>query len=183
MAGAGAGFRDATPESLAADVDAFLRLHRARMEEKGGTSLGSPGVGPMLESIGAELLEGGRFRLLMIDLGGEPIAAQLIVSAGTEVCAWNTGFDAAHAKLSPLMLCMLRVIEDSANGERRVNLGPGAQDYKYRLCEEEDRLLREVLVPRGRSYPLGRLRLLPARLMAAARRARSAMRGSHTISG
>jgi CelD/BcsL family acetyltransferase involved in cellulose biosynthesis len=174
---AGAAFREATPETLAADVQAFLRLHRARLADRGGTSLGEPGVEPMLASVGAELLGPGRCRLLMIDVAGEPIAAQLVVSAGGEVCAWNTGFDEAHAKLSPLMLCMLRVIEEAADGsDRRVSLGPGAQAYKSRLCEGEDSLRRDVLVPRGASYLLARLRLAPAQLRAYARRRRAAPR-------
>lgn len=162
---AGGSFRFATAESLEGDVGAFMRLHRRRLAGQGGSSLTDDGVERMLISVGRELLGGGRFRLLCIDLDGEPIAAQLLLAAGREVSAWNSGFDEAQAKLSPSMQCIVEALRDaSERGERTMSLGPGGQDYKYRLSNGEDSLSSHVLVPPGASYPLTRLRLAPAQL-------------------
>lgn len=159
---ADASFRFATGESLERDVIAFMRLHRDRLAGQGGSSLGDEGVERMLVAVGRELLAVGRFRLLCIDLGGEPIAAQMLLSAGRELSAWNSGFEEAHAKLSPSMQCILEALRDgSERGERTMSLGPGGQDYKYRLADSEDSLDRHVLIPHGASYPLARARLMP----------------------
>lgn len=167
----GGMFRWSEGEALERDVGAFMRLHRTRLATKGGTSLGSETVETMLTAVGAELKPSGRFRLLMLELDGEPIAAQLLLAAGSEVSAWNTGFDQAQAKLSPVMLCLMEAIRDAAErGERTMSLGPGAQSYKYRLCreEEQDRLRSEVFVPHGRGYPGARLRYAPAQFRSSA---------------
>jgi CelD/BcsL family acetyltransferase involved in cellulose biosynthesis len=157
-----ASFRFASKESLERDVSAFMRLHRDRLAGQGGSSLQDEGVERMLVAVGRELLPLGRFRLLCIDLDGEPIAAQMLLSAGQELSAWNSGFDEAHAKLSPSMQCILEALRDgSERGERTMSLGPGGQDYKYRLADSEDSLDRHVLIPHGSSYPLARVRLMP----------------------
>jgi CelD/BcsL family acetyltransferase involved in cellulose biosynthesis len=159
---AGASFRYATGETLERDVNAFMRLHRHRLAGQGGSSLTSDRVERMLIGVGSELLASGRFRLLCIDLNGEPIGAQLLLAAGREVSAWNSGFDESYAKLSPSMQCIVEALRDaSERGERTMSLGPGGQDYKYRLSNGEDSLNSHVLVPHGARYPLTRLRLAP----------------------
>lgn len=162
---AGGSFRFATAESLERDVATFMRLHRQRRAGRGGTNLGDDGVERLLVAVGGELLDSGRFRLLSIDLDGEPIAARLLLAAGCEVSAWNSGFEEAHAKLSPSMLSILEVLRDaSERGERTMSLGPGGQEYKYRLSNWEDTLYSHVLILPGASSPLARLRLVPSRI-------------------
>ncbi len=162
---AGGSFRFATAESLERDVGTFMRLHRQRRAGQGGTNLTDDGVERLLATVGGELLDSGRFRLLSIDLDGEPIAARLLLAAGREVSAWNSGFDEAHAKLSPSMLSILEALRDaSERGERTMSLGPGGQEYKYRLSNWEDTLYSHVLILPGASYPLARLRLVPSQI-------------------
>lgn len=162
----GASFRFADEGTVEADVRELMRLHRLRLAERGGTSI-PPGdeVERMLVAVGRELIGAGRFRLLCLDLDGETIAADLLLAAGTELSAWNSGFDEAHRDLSPIMQCLVHALADSAErGERSMNLGPGEQRYKYRLSTSEDSIGSIVLVPRGASYPLTRLRLAPRQL-------------------
>lgn len=162
---AGGSFRFATADSLQRDVATFLRLHRARLAGQGGSSLSGDGVERMLVAVGRELHAAERFRLLCIELEGETIAAQVLLAAGREVSAWNSGFDESRAKLSPAMLCVMESLRyASERGERTMSLGSGGQDYKYRLSNGEDSLSSHVLVPPGASYPLARLRLLPLQL-------------------
>jgi CelD/BcsL family acetyltransferase involved in cellulose biosynthesis len=162
---AGGAFRHATEGTLENDVHTFLRLHRSRLAGQGGTNLTADGIEQMLIAVGADLLPSGRFRLLCLELDGKPIAMQLLLAGGGEVSAWNTGFDEAYAKLSPVMQCMVHSIADAAErGERMMSFGPGGQDYKYRLSNDEDSLLSHVLVPPGVTYPLARCRLAPAQV-------------------
>lgn len=149
---AGCEFRYATPETLAEDVDAFLRLHRRRRAEQGGTSL-DDGIEEMLVAAGGELLESDRLRVLCTIVDGRRIAVEVMLASGEEIFLWNSGFDQDFARLSPGMQGMLRGIADaSGEGRRGVNFGPGGQRYKYRLCNEEDTMTTYVVMPPGAGY-------------------------------
>jgi CelD/BcsL family acetyltransferase involved in cellulose biosynthesis len=166
----GGTFRFATAETLESDVREFLRLHRMRLSDRGGTNIPEgEDVERMLVAVGQDLLPSERFRLLCLDLDGEVIAADLLLAAGTEVSAWNSGFDETYRDFSPIMQCLVYALVDAAErGERTMSLGPGGQSYKYRLSSSEDCLRSSLIVPRGPSYPLTRLRLLPRQARRAA---------------
>ena len=158
----GGTFRFATGSSLNDDVREFLRLHRARRAERGGSDLADDRVEDMLTAVGSDLISSDRFRLLCLDMDGKMIAGQLLIAAGQEVSAWNSGFDEAYAKHSPSMQCIVYALEDaSVRGERTMSLGPGGHRYKDRLATEMDCLSSQVLVPFGRSYPAVRLKMFP----------------------
>jgi CelD/BcsL family acetyltransferase involved in cellulose biosynthesis len=136
-----------------------------RLAGLGGTSLPDEGVDRMLLDVAGEQLSHGRFRLLSLELEGETIAAQLLLAAGREISAWNSGFDEAHSRHSPSMQCLVHALADASDrGERTMSLGPGGQDYKYRLSDWEDCVRSSVIAPRGGSYPLVRLKLAPRRV-------------------
>ena len=112
--------------------------------------------------MGSELLDEGGFRLRMLELDGEPISAQLFAAAGGEVIYYNGGWDERHAQFKPAMLGILDAIEDAfARGERRMDLGPGAQPYKLRFADGTDPLAWWVLIPPGRRMPRAFARTLP----------------------
>lgn len=158
---AGGEFRFATAETLERDVAEFLRLHRHRLAGQGGTSLDAEGMGQMLVEAGRELLPQDRLRLLTMEVDGRAVGAQLVLVAGTEATAWNSGFDEAYARLSPSMLCILHVLADAAEkGQRSLCLGPGDQEYKERFADSRSALSSYTLVPRGRGYARTRSRLL-----------------------
>lgn len=162
---AGGHFRYTTIKTLEDDLQAFLRLHRGRLAHQGGTSLAGDAVMRMLTAAGSCLLESGRFRLLCLDVDGSTVGAQVLVAAGREVIAWNSGFDERFSQLSPSMQCLFHAIADAAErGELSLSLGPGAQDYKYRLASEEDSLVSHALLMPGSGYPLARMRLASTQL-------------------
>lgn len=157
---AGASFRFATEGTFERDVAEFLRLHRGRLAGQGGTSLGADGVARMLVEAGRELLPQDRLRLLMLEIDGKAIGAQLVLVAGAEATAWNSGFDEDYARLSPSMQCILHVLADAAEkGQRSLCLGPGEQEYKARLADSSTNLFSCLLVPRGRGYARTRGRI------------------------
>jgi CelD/BcsL family acetyltransferase involved in cellulose biosynthesis len=158
----GASFRVATAgEELLADLRAFARLHTARWSGRGGSSSLAEGVEEMLAGA-AELLPEGRMRIYSIDVDGEPISSQVFVAAGDELSYWNGGFDESFARERPAIQALAFAVEDGfRQGFRRVDLGPGEQDYKYRLASGDEPLeLVRVVLP-GAS---NRLRYAPEAL-------------------
>lgn len=159
--GDGGSFRFATAESLRRDVHEFMRLHRERLAGQGGSNLNSDRIEEMLIAVGSEL-PSGRFRLLCLDMDGRMIAGQLLLAAGSEVSAWNSGFDEAYARYAPSMQCLVEALRDAGErGERTMSLGPGGQGYKLRLASQEDCLRSTELLPLGARYPFLRMRLAP----------------------
>ena len=85
------------------------------------------------------------------------ISSQLFLSAGTETSYWNGGFDDAFASYKPSLITLVEAIRMSLEqGRTRFDLGPGGQDYKDRFTGEQDEIVWQSLIPRGRRYALAR---------------------------
>jgi CelD/BcsL family acetyltransferase involved in cellulose biosynthesis len=159
----GAELTLADAAGLDAALDDFERLHGTRWEEHGGSNALVSGLRQMFLEMGGELLEQGRLRVFVLAAESEAIVVWILLAAGAEVCAWNTGFDESWSELSPAFYAMLSVIEDAAErGESTISFGSGTTELKLRLADRMDEVSRDVIVPHGRAYPLSRLRLLPA---------------------
>jgi CelD/BcsL family acetyltransferase involved in cellulose biosynthesis len=144
-----------------AAIEALLRLHHARWRDRGGSSVGDEAQRVVVEA--ARLLDDER-RLAIALLEGPdgPIAAELVLRAGDAVVFWTGGFDPAWAKHAPGTQAMLLALEAAAGwGVRSADLGGGAHDYKWRMSDGNQPLAWRTLFPRGRRYPLIRLRLAP----------------------
>jgi CelD/BcsL family acetyltransferase involved in cellulose biosynthesis len=161
LEGVGASWRVSTEgEQVRRDLEAFARLHSARWSGRGGSQALNAGTDRFLAEA-AERLGGARFRVYSIDIEERPISAQVFVSAGDELSYWNGGFDESFAAHRPALQTLVWAIEDAfGRGERRMDLGAGAQDYKYRLATGEQKLEFARVVPPGR---LNRLQLTPER--------------------
>jgi CelD/BcsL family acetyltransferase involved in cellulose biosynthesis len=159
----GATFRVAsTPEEIDRDLPEFVRLHTARWDWRGGSMSMTPGADDMLREAGHALVADGRFRLVSIEVDGRTINAQLHVAAGGEVSYWNGGFDDEYAAFKPSLVGLVDAVGDAlARGDDRFDLGPGAQEYKYRLSDGEDLLEWMTLIPRGRHYARSRAWFAP----------------------
>jgi CelD/BcsL family acetyltransferase involved in cellulose biosynthesis/predicted ATP-grasp superfamily ATP-dependent carboligase len=158
----GAVFRVAEASSLAADLSAFARLHRARWSHRGGSRALVPGALDALAEAGQGLVGSGRFRLASIELDGEHVATHLFLSAGPEVAYWLGGFDERWAAQRPSMVALVDELGAALRrGEAFLDLGPEGQDYKYRLADAEEQLVTFTLVPGGAAYAAGRLRFAP----------------------
>jgi len=152
-------------------LEAFARLHYARWAADGGSGVLNENVERMLSDAGSELGPSERFRLWLLEVGGQPVSAQIFVAAGGEVNYWNGGFDDSYAKLKPGLQTVFAGVEDAfRRGERRVDLGGGPQSYKLRLADGDDPLAWIGLIPRsGARYPLTRAEILSTQAYAAAR--------------
>ena len=164
FAEAGGSGRFSTRETLADDWAAMVRLHAGRWEGRGASSIvaGGASLSTAYETIGHQLLDKGEFRLRVLEIDGTPISVQLFAAIGSEVIYINGGWDEQFAQFKPSMLGILDVIEDAfARGERRMDLGPGAQPYKLRFADGTDPVAWWVLIPPGRRMPLALARTLP----------------------
>lgn len=143
-----------TLEEAKPRLDAFGRLHETRWSERGGSAALNPRVENMLLEAARDLIADGRFRLWCIDVDGRTVSAHLFVAAGSRASYWLGGFDRDWKTHSPAIQSVLAAIEDGfSRGERWIDLGPGGQEYKYRLADGEERLDWVTLVPIGPAYP------------------------------
>jgi CelD/BcsL family acetyltransferase involved in cellulose biosynthesis len=159
----GGTFRIAsTRDEIERDLKDFERLHLARWDWRGGSDAIKPGVGRMLAEAGEALAPSGRFQLMSLEIEGKVICSQLFLGAGTEVTYWNGGFDDDYASYKPSLIALVEAVRLSIeSGAERFDLGPGAQDYKYRFSDTEDQVVWQTVIPRGSRYPLARATLAP----------------------
>ncbi len=173
FAAAGGTRRSSTSDTLAADVDAFMRLHASRWEGRGESHLltAPAAVAATLLDMGAKLLESGRFRLRLLEVEGEPVSAQLFLAAGGRVLYVNGGWDERFARLKPPTIGILDMVEEAfERGEHCLDLGVGDQPYKSRFADRDEPVAWTILLlPRAR-LPLSCARVLPTIANTALRR-------------
>jgi CelD/BcsL family acetyltransferase involved in cellulose biosynthesis len=154
---AGARFRRIDGEAVATALDDFARLHRARWAWRGGSAALGDGVEEMLRAAAAALASQRRLWLWSIEAEDKPISAHLFVGAGDQAIYWLGGHDEAWDAYRPGLQALVAAVEDGfARGIARLDLGPGAQDYKLRLTDAADILEFVSLVPWGPGFPLAR---------------------------
>lgn len=160
----GGATRPTTLETLGADVAAFMRLHAGRWEGRGisGIATHAQEWSELLEEIARVHLRDARWRMWMVEVEGEPIAAQLCAAASGELVLLNGGWDERFARLGPAILAKLAAIEDGfAHGDRRVDMCAGEQDFKLRLADGNDPVTWSILMLPGRRLPLTYARSAP----------------------
>jgi CelD/BcsL family acetyltransferase involved in cellulose biosynthesis len=161
-----------TPEEAERDLAEMVRLHHGRWDARGGSSALGRGMEEMLAEAARALVPAERMRIWSIELDGRTIASQLCLAAGGEVVYWNGGFDPAASDLKPGFLALAAAVEDAfARGERRFDLGGGAQSYKLRLADDDHPIAWRTLFPRTARYPLTRLQVTPRHARERAREA------------
>jgi CelD/BcsL family acetyltransferase involved in cellulose biosynthesis len=138
--------RAADPQELAADLDAFLALHKARWAREGGSGVITPAVEAMLFEAGPRMLRAGRLDLWSMESAGRVVCSQVSLVSKGYATLWLQGYDEDWADARLGLACMAHVVEDGfARGMERISLGEGGQEYKYRFADGEDRLAWSVL--------------------------------------
>jgi CelD/BcsL family acetyltransferase involved in cellulose biosynthesis len=150
--------RLASAATLREDVAAFVRLHEDRWRERGSSRLAAlgEGLGGMLTDAGQALLDtapapgagGERFRLRMLEIGGDTVCADLALAAGGQIVGFNSGWDERYSRLSPAQLAILHGIEHGFSyGDERLQLGWGGQAYKQRFADGDEPIAWNLLLP------------------------------------
>jgi CelD/BcsL family acetyltransferase involved in cellulose biosynthesis len=105
-------------------------------------------------------------RLWTIEVDGDVISAHVFLGAGDMSTYWLGGFDDGWAAQQPALQSLVAAIEHAFDaGDRLLDLGAGAQSYKYRLADGERQLAWTTLVPPGP-------RAVRARMLVGSRRLR-----------
>ena len=157
--------RISTPATVTADIQTFTRLHIARWQGLGSSRLAALGERQpiLIGELAAALLGEGRFRLLILEIDGEPISADLCLTAGGEIIGVNIGWDERFKHLSAPRLSMLSMIERGfRHSDRRFSLGWGRVDYKHAFANGSDAASWDVLLPVGSQLPPALARAAPA---------------------
>jgi CelD/BcsL family acetyltransferase involved in cellulose biosynthesis len=153
-----------TPAEIEQDIRAFVRLHHARWDPRGGSDALDEGVERMLHEVAPELVASGRLRLASVATADRTVAVQVIVAAGGEASYWLGGFDDDWARSKPALVALLAALDDAfAREDERFDLGGGTQDYKLRFADGQEQLEWTSLSPRGARAPLDWARLAPSR--------------------
>jgi CelD/BcsL family acetyltransferase involved in cellulose biosynthesis len=153
------------PDELERSLRAFSDLHHRRWNWRGGSGVLNERIERMLAAVGEQLVGGGRLRLWTMEVRGQVVSSHLFLSAGMETAYWLGGFDDDWARLHPSALTILTAIEHAFSaGDRRLDLGTGAQEYKLRFSDEADDILWTMVVPAGPRSMIARTQLLPQRV-------------------
>jgi CelD/BcsL family acetyltransferase involved in cellulose biosynthesis len=149
---AGGNARFSTAETMAADTETFVKLHAARGAGRGASRYlrVAESLPAFLGGLAGDLLAAGRFRLLILEIDGEPICAEFCIAGGGETLDVSFGWDERFKRLSPRTLSGYRMIEEAfSRGEDRFNLGRGLDNHKGNLADGADVSTSEVLLPAG----------------------------------
>ena len=107
-----------------------------------------------LQAAVRDLLPDGA-RLWTLELDGAVLASRLNLVEGSREHSYLLGLGEGHANLSPGNMLELQAINSAiAQGRTELELGPGRDDYKYRLGGRDRELTRLVVssgTPRGRA--------------------------------
>ena len=145
-------------------IDALLRLHYARWEDRGGSHVGDA-AGRVIAGAARGLAE-DRLTVALLKGPDGPVAAELLVMAGSSAAFWGGGFDPEWASYAPGTQAMLLALRHlGEQGVQTADLGGGGHEYKRRLADGDRPIVWRTLFPRGVRYPLLRARLAPKHLV------------------
>ena len=123
----------ARPDTLGPALDALVRLHQARWTAQGETgAMADPAVLAFWRDAAPGLLSAGLLRLQTLAVGGVIAAAIMALLAPGRIFFYLSGFDAAHAFVSPGTLLLGAMLEQAtAEGRTEAHFLRGQEGYKY----------------------------------------------------
>jgi CelD/BcsL family acetyltransferase involved in cellulose biosynthesis len=121
------------PSTLDDDLAILFRLHDLRHPET--SSIASGRARAFLGGFTRAALEHGWLRLRLLEIEGEPVAAELGWRIGPRYAIYQSGFDPAWAKFSVgMLLLVLTVRAGIEEGADEVDMLLGGEDYKQRFA-------------------------------------------------
>jgi CelD/BcsL family acetyltransferase involved in cellulose biosynthesis len=144
-----------TPAEAAEAVEDFLRLHRLRWAEEGGSYGIPPGAAEDFHREVAPLLAGrGWLRLYRLLVDGQALAAVYGIELGGRFYYYQSGYDPAWSARSPGLVLVGRTVEDAyARGLTDYDFLRGTEAYK--LDWTQDRYETVALRARATSLRAG----------------------------
>ena len=123
----------AADETLAALQSELIRLHQARWAAAGEPGvLADPAVLALHQDAAPGLLQAGALRLEVLRVGTAVVAAIMALLAPGRILFYLSGYDAAHAFISPGTLLLGAMLEDAVQeGRTEAHFLRGREGYKY----------------------------------------------------
>jgi CelD/BcsL family acetyltransferase involved in cellulose biosynthesis len=135
---------DSTPDTVAADLDRFVELHRSSSGEKGKFMV--PGVELFFRRLADALLPDGTFRLSFLEAGGKAIAGAVGFRDGKCFRLYNSAFEHSHGPVAPGMVLVAELIRAAIDeGCEGFDFLKGDLGYKYRFGPRPRRIARLLL--------------------------------------
>ncbi|MBI2555504.1 MAG: GNAT family N-acetyltransferase [Candidatus Rokubacteria bacterium] len=136
----------ASAEGVDEAMTAFLTLHRK--SKPGKARFMDEGMEEFFRAVACALAREGWLRLWFLEHEARPLAAYLTYEYAGGVALYNSGFDPAHAALSPGIVLLSHVIKDAiARGFRRFDFLRGEEPYKYAFGARAEDLFNIVVTP------------------------------------
>ncbi|HEY3210132.1 MAG TPA: GNAT family N-acetyltransferase [Actinomycetota bacterium] len=121
-----------TPESLEADLDRFVELHKSSPGPKGRFM--HAGMEIFFRRLAESFLASHHFHLAFIEVQGRKAAAAIGFTFRNSFFLYNSAFDREFSRLSPGMVLVADLIRRAIGvGERRFDMLKGDLEYKYRF--------------------------------------------------
>jgi CelD/BcsL family acetyltransferase involved in cellulose biosynthesis len=141
-----------TPAEAAEAMEDFLRLHRLRWAEEGGSYGIPPGrVEGFHREVAPRLAERGWLRLYRLHVDGQVVAAVYGLEVGRRFYYYQSGWDPAWSARSPGMVLVGRTVEDAyARGLTDYDFLRGTEAYKLDWASDR----RETITLRLRAPSL-----------------------------
>jgi CelD/BcsL family acetyltransferase involved in cellulose biosynthesis len=160
-------YRLADEASFEADFDTLVRLHELRWQ--GTTSVFAGGQATFQREAARAMLERGRLRLWVLELGDEPAAAWLGFRMGGAEWYYQSGRDPRLDDVRPGFVLLCHTIRSALeDGMREYRFLLGGEAYKDRFANADPGLVT-LAAP---SSPLGRTALATRRIVHALPRPR-----------
>lgn len=139
---------DSTADTISADLDRFMEMHRSSRGEKGRFMV--PGMELFFRRIGSTFIEDGTARLAFLETEGVKIAAAAGFRWRDRFLLYNSAYDHAYAHDAPGMVLIAELIRSTIEeGYRGFDMLKGDLAYKYRFGARARGLARLRLRPRG----------------------------------
>ncbi len=133
---------DATPATMARDLDRFFELHRASRGAKGKFMV--PGMERFFRRLATEL--GATLRLAFLEAGRRRVAAAVGFRDRDRFLLYNSAYDHGLARLAPGMVLTAELVRSSIEqGCRTFDFLKGDLEYKYRFGARPRPVARLVL--------------------------------------
>ena len=135
---------DATPETMAGDLDTFFEMHRASPGEKGRFM--DERMEPFFRRLAGELVPQGAMRITLLRDDERVLAVLVAFRGARSLLMYNSAYDAAHRHEAPGIVLVGRVIRRAiAEGCDAIDMLKGDLDYKYRFGARPRRICRLLL--------------------------------------
>ena len=124
--------RTATKETLAADLDAFIAMHRQAEGQK-GRFMGEK-IATFFRHIADEFIDSDWLRLDLLEVADRPIAATFSFELDRTFYLYNSAYEPSLARLSPGYILVSYLIEGAIDrGVGQFDFLRGPERYKYQF--------------------------------------------------